>query len=219
MKKIMMAVLFAAFGATAAMAQSAAGEVYLKPMAGGTLTTLTKADNSKMKLGFVGGGELGYQITEQFAVTAGALFTMQGTGLKDADNVKDAKLDLTYMNVPVMFNYYVAPGLAIKAGVQPGFLLTAKYKATTFEGEESREVKADYDLKDAMKKFDFSIPVGISYEFDDFVIDARYIFGLSKVAKEAGTTVSFSETGHTELDNSSSRNSVIMLTFGYKIPL
>ncbi len=213
----MMAVLFAAFGATAAMAQSAAGEVYLKPMAGGTLTTLTKADNSKMKLGFVGGGELGYQITEQFAVTAGALFSMQGAGQKDNDFQKDSKLDLTYLNVPILANYYVAPGLAIKAGVQPGFLLTAKSKATLFV--EDVETKIDADIKDGMKKFDFSIPVGISYEFDDFIIDARYIFGLTKIAKEEGTLVSVPGVGESVINQSSSRNSVFMLTVGYKIPL
>lgn len=216
MKKMMLAVLFAVFGTTAAMAQNA-GDFYLKPMAGGTLTTLTNVDDSKMKLGFVGGAELGYQVSEQFAVTAGALFSMQGAGQKDNDFQKDSKLDLTYLNVPILANYYVAPGLAIKAGVQPGFLLTAKSKATLFV--EDVETKIDADIKDGMKKFDFSIPVGISYEFDDFIIDARYIFGLTKIAKEEGTLVSVPGVGESVINQSSSRNSVFMLTVGYKIPL
>jgi hypothetical protein len=55
--------------------------------------------------------------------------------------------------------------------------------------------------KDGLKKFDFSIPLGLSYEIEDFVIDARYNLGLGKVDDVDG-----------------SKNSVIMLTVGYKIP-
>ena len=53
-----------------------------------------------------------------------------------------------------------------------------------------------------MKKFDLSIPLGLSYEFSDFVIDARYNLGLTKIAED--------------MDG---KNSVIMLTVGYKISL
>ena len=53
------------------------------------------------------------------------------------------------------------------------------------------------------KEFDLSIPVGLSYEFSDFVIDARYNIGVTNLSK---------------LDLAKPRNSVIMLTVGYKIP-
>ena len=49
-----------------------------------------------------------------------------------------------------------------------------------------------------------SIPLGLSYEFDDFVIDARYNLGLTNVSDSEGTKI---------------KNGVIMLTVGYKIPL
>ena len=45
--------------------------------------------------------------------------------------------------------------------------------------------------------------MGISYEFSNFIIDARYNLGLTKVMKDPAP---------------SSKNSVIMLTVGYKIP-
>ena len=53
-------------------------------------------------------------------------------------------------------------------------------------------------------KVDLSIPIGLSYEISDFVIDARYNFGLTHIYKD---------------DPGSSKNGVIMLTVGYKIPL
>ena len=184
MKKMMMiaAMMLMSIGA---FAQS---NVYIKPMVGGTLATLVGKDAddySKMKLGLAVGGELGYNFAENMALTAGVLYSMQGSGLDD----QDENLNMDYLNIPILFNYYVAPGLAIKAGVQPGFLLSSKVD--------------DVDVKDSNETFDLSIPVGLSYEISDFVIDARYNFGVTNVVKH----------------DVKARNSVIMLTLGYKIPL
>ena len=41
--------------------------------------------------------------------------------------------------------------------------------------------------KDGYSKTDFSIPVGISYEYMNVVLDARYNLGLSKVHKDLGS--------------------------------
>ena len=55
-----------------------AQEFFIKPMAGGTLTTITgDVDDVKMKIGFTGGVELGYHFNEMFALTAGALYSMR----------------------------------------------------------------------------------------------------------------------------------------------
>ena len=95
------------------------GQFYLKPMVGATMTTITKVDNSKMKVGLLGGAEVGVKVAEPFDVTAGLLFMMQGTKGKDSEFTKNASTTLTYLNVPIMANVYVLPGLALKAGVQP----------------------------------------------------------------------------------------------------
>lgn len=200
MKKVFLAIAAVVLSATTAMAQSEAGSVYIKPMVGGTLTTLTKVDDSKMKLGFVGGAEFGYQVSNEFAVTAGVLASMQGCKFKDDVYEKDRSTTLTYLNIPIMANYYIVPGLAIKAGIQPGFMLSHKTKWT----DTDTGVDMDITSKDGLKKFDFSIPLGLSYEISDFVIDARYNLGLTKISKS---------------DINKSKNSVIMLTVGYKIPL
>ena len=206
MKKVFLAIAAVVLSATTAMAQSPAGTAFIKPMVGGTLSTLTKVRESKMRVGFVGGAEFGYQVSDQFAVTAGLLASMQGTKSDDQGiidfgpfgtlGVKEPSINMTYLNVPVLANYYIVPGLAIKAGVQPGFLISQKIKAKTTAGD------VENTDSEGFKKFDLSIPLGLSYEFDDFVIDARYNLGLTKV-----------------FDNGDCKNSVIMLTVGYKIPL
>lgn len=169
-----------------------AGQMFVKPMVGGTLATLSGdgVSHTKMKFGLVAGGEFGYMLTEKLGATAGLLYSMQGSGVKDSDD----KWKTEYLNIPILLNYYVAPGFAVKAGVQPGFLTKAK--------------AGDVDMKDYMNKFDFSIPMGLSYEFNDFVIDARYNLGLSNILKDKNGT-------HWD---AKARNSVIMLTLGYKIP-
>jgi hypothetical protein len=196
MKKLMMiaAMMLMSVGAFA----QEAGEMYIKPMVGATFSTITDFDNSKFKFGLIGGAEFGYNISDAFAVTAGALYSMQGAGAKDSDNMKDASTTLTYINIPILANYYIAPGFAVKAGFQPGLMVSAKSKYTANGHEHETTGTSGY------KTFDISIPIGLSYEISDFVIDARYNFGLTKIYDH---------------DAGSSKNSVIMLTVGYKIPL
>ena len=187
MKKILMiaALMVATLSANAQ-------EMFLKPMVGGTLTTFRGdgVSNTKMKFGLVAGAEFGYNFTENMGVTAGLLYSMQGSGNKSTDD----KFKMDYLNIPILFNYYIIPGLAVKAGVQPGFLMRAKY--------------GDHDYKDYLNTFDLSVPMGLSYEISDFVIDARYNLGVTDILK--------SENGmHWD---AKAYNSVIMLTLGYKIP-
>jgi len=183
MKKLMMiAVLFAA------TVVASAQQMFIKPMAGATLTTITGdyTDNTKMKVGLVAGAEFGYNLNEKFGLTGGLLYSMQGCAIKNSDD----KSKMEYLNIPLLANYYIIPGLAVKAGLQPGILMSAK--------------TGDLDVKDKCKKLDLSIPLGVSYEFSDFVIDARYNLGLTNI---------------NENDNIKQKNSVIMLTVGYKIGL
>ena len=94
--------------------------LFLKPMAGGTLTTLTgDVSDLKMKLGFVGGAEVGYQFKEMFAVTAGALYSMQGAKF-DSEFTK-YNVNLDYLNVPLMLAVYPVKGFGIKAGAHHAF--------------------------------------------------------------------------------------------------
>ena len=171
--------------------------MFIKPMVGGTLTThVGDVDDTKFKIGLVGGAEFGYNINETFGITAGLLYSMQGTKVKDIDDA----WNMDYINIPVLANVYIAPGLALKAGPQIGFLTRAKVD--------------DIDFKKVCNTVDFSIPIGASYEFSDFVIDFRYNIGVTNVFKNKKTLADDFEI---ESDQKA-RNSVMMLTLGYKIP-
>ena len=109
-------------------------------------------------------------------------------------------LKLDYINVPILANVYVVPGLAVKLGIQPGFCINKKIDVEISTGQEASGKLS----KDEVKGFDLSIPVGISYEFANFQLDARYNFGLTKAIN---------------VEKNSPKNSVIQVTLGYKFQL
>ena len=183
MKKFMMMVAMA-FATLTASAQAEAGTLTLKPLVGINVANITN-DEGDAKVGLAAGAELGYQLNESFAVTAGAIYSMQGA------KSEGVKLNLDYINIPILANYYITKGLAVKAGIQPAFKVKSEAKADV--------VSVDMD---GFKSFDLSIPVGLSYEVSDFVIDARYNWGMTKV-----------------FEGFDSKNTVFQFTVGYKFAL
>ena len=193
MKKlfVMAAMVLSSVGA---FAQYNAGDVTIQPKVGLNVSSLTE-DDAEYKAGFVGGAELEYHVSPMFGISGGLLYSMQGAKA-DAEegNVKvEGKYNMDYLNIPILANFYVAKGLALKAGIQPGFKVSSKIKVGS--------VSVDDD-SDAIKSFDFSIPVGISYEYMNICLDARYNIGCTKVFKEGD-----------------GNHSVFQLTLGYKFKL
>ena len=139
------------------------------------------------------GAEFEYGVTDMIGVSAGLIYSMQGA--KETVEGVDCTMKLDYLNVPILANVYVAPGLAVKLGIQPGFKLSAKAKA------ETSGASAEVDLDD-IKGFDLAIPVGLSYQYQNIVLDARYNWGVTKI-----------------MDDVDSKNSVFQITLGYKFSL
>ena len=198
MKKLFLMALMAFIATTASFAQWSVGSITVQPKIGINGANITDADNSDSRIGLVLGGEFEYRVSPIFSLSAGALYSMQGckgTAEDEDGNTGDVSLKLDYINVPILANVYVVKGLAIKLGIQPGF--NVRHKATA----SVSGVNVTTNLP-GIKSVDFSIPIGVSYEFNRFVIDGRYNFGLTKL-----------------IDDSDSKNSVFQFTFGYKLSL
>jgi hypothetical protein len=197
MKKLMMIAIMM-IAAVSANAQNEAGQASIKPMAGINLATMTKTNDSKMRVGLAAGLEFEYGVTDNFGISAGVLYSMQGVKGKEYWLGSNAKADITYkfdyINVPILANYYIVKGLAIKAGVQPGFNVKKKVAV------EVAGVKDDATVDD-VKGFALSIPMGLSYEFSNVVLDARYNLGVTKAIKDID-----------------SKHSYFTITLGYRIP-
>ena len=178
MKKLL-TLIATAFIALSVSAQSEAGSFTLQPNVGFTYTT-PSGDWGKGKDGgfaLTAGVEGMYMVNDKFGAALGLNFTGYNISQEVVTSLKGDTEDLVwsnyYFNVPVTANYYVAPGLAVKAGIAFNILSTAKFHGEDKVGKEK--------VKDWYKSTFFSVPVGVSYEFNSFVFDARYNFGLGKV--------------------------------------
>lgn len=176
----------------------------IKPLVGLSMASLTGIEDSRAKTGMAMGAEAEYGINGQLSLSASIIYSVQGTQYDDVttDGIeirKNLVRTMDFLNFPITANYYVAKGLAVKAGVQPGFLLYAKHKG------KRAGIDMNYSEMDYLNKIDVSIPLGMSYEYGNFVIDARYNLGLTDVHKKNIDT--------------SVRNSVIMFIVGYKFTL
>lgn len=157
------------------------------------IADLTKADDSEVRIGLAAGAEFEYQATDIVSVSFGALYSMQGC--KGDMYGADGTIKLDYINVPILANVYVAKGFAVKLGLQPGFKVNSEVTL------KKSGTSGSADL-DGVKSVDLSIPVGVSYEYNNFVLDGRYNFGVTKWS-----------------DNSDSKHSVFQITLGYKFDL
>lgn len=175
----------------AANAQNEVGQISVAPVVGINLSNLTKLDNTKMKFGIAAGAVAEYGVSDNFGVSLGLIYSQQGCKFDGG-----GKYNMDYLNIPILAQYYVIDGLALKAGIQPGCLVSAKAKGN---GHST-------SIKDGCNKFDVAIPIGLSYEYKNIVLDARYNIGLTKTFKK-----SYSEK--------KSNNSVFQFTLGYKFKL
>ena len=195
MKKLMMIAVMSIFAMTAS-AQNTNREVgafTLQPKVGLTIGSFSgeyitvggKVENKK-RVGFTAGLEGEIYATNWLGIALGLNYAQQGW------KFGDVKCKYDYLNVPLVADFYVARGLALKTGVQLGFLMNAKWD--------------DLNVKDDCNKTNFSIPIGISYEFSNVVLDLRYNVALSKVNKNA-------------TDNYKYRSDLVQFTIGYKFEL
>lgn len=193
MKKLFLAVV-AMMVSAATFAQNEVGQLTIQPKVGVNIANITDADDADPRIGLAAGAEFEYGLTDNIGLSAGVLYSMQGVKTTIIDDDCTWKLD--FLNVPILANFYVAKGFAVKLGVQPGFKLSSKAK---FKGSEgSKEV----EVEDGVKSVDLSIPVGLSYQYQNIVFDARYNWGVTKI-----------------VDDVDSKHSVFQITVGYKFSL
>ena len=213
MKKLLLLVALMTV-TVSAQAQHEQGDITIQPRVGFTISNITDGDKSKLNLAY--GVDFERFFTDQFSLSLGLMFTNQGckydiiyyepTNLggssSNGSSSNTTKLNIYYGSLPIMANYYVLPGLALKAGVQPAF----RVKARIENGDEKRDFDNMIDYLfdgegNKLNTFDLSIPVGLSYEIIGITADVRYNFGLTKLVSNTDKGI---------------YNRVFTVTLGYK---
>lgn len=212
----------------ASFAQSKAGTWSVIPHVGVSIASLTHqsggtvvGDNQSQELkpqarpGFTGGVDVMYQASDNVGLSIGLSYVQAGCKYKDVDDNGVTWHDhydrMDYISVPLVAHSYIAPGLSINVGVAPSFLIYGNYHAgmQTYDVDTDghrtnvQEGVIDIDTKKGLRKFTLSIPVGISYEYENVVLDARYNVGVLNAYKYGLTA----------------RNKVFEVSVGYKFDL
>ena len=204
MKKIIFFICIMLFSISS-FAQYEVGSIHIMPKAGINIASLSETSNSDYRVGLAIGAELEYQAHSLLAVSVGATYSEQGATYYLSPYDYTFKMD--YINVPLLANFYVAKGFALKVGLEGGVLINQKIKGVgngiSFEQDLEKAMSSN-GKKYTMKSFIAGMPLGASYEYKNFQIDARYIIGL---------------TNANEFVGSNDRHNLFQLTLGYKLKL
>lgn len=157
MRKRFLSIIIMTAAAATAFAQHGVGSWNLQPKVGINISNITHS-GCDTRVGLAIGAELEYQATGKLSVSMGGIYSQQG----GSDG-----WGADYFNVPVLANYYLSRGFALKAGLQPGFKVSG-------DGFESTDV---------------SLPLGFSYEVGHVNLEARYNWGLTNVIGDSNHSV------------------------------
>ncbi len=132
-------------------------------------------------------------LLEKFAFQPEIQYSMQGA--KYSESGLDETLKLEYINIPLIFKYYIISGLNLNVGPQVGYLAAAKMKAD-YEGQTE-----EIDYKDYCKEMDLGFDFGVGFDLlDKLCLDFRYNLGMSNIQDD---------------DKADGANRVLQFTVGY----
>ena len=171
---------------------------------------------------FVGGVEAEYQMLPTTSISIGVGYVQQGCRYSDfeigntetiSEGWDDVRSRIDYIQCPLTINQYLTDGLAVKAGIQVGFLVNSDFSYSITPIKHFTDGSIEYgktedmktDQKSVMRSVDVSIPVGLSYEYMNVVLDVRYHFSLTEIYKDKLWP--------------SEKNKVFTITVGYKFNL
>ncbi len=206
-------------GTSSSMTNSSGVRFGLK--AGINVSTLSgDVQNAHPRIGFQGGGLVEFRISPKFAIQPEVLVSLQGArddydeNFNGFDKHYSSKINLGYINVPIMFKFYPIENLSIEAGPQIGVLIAAKQDddvRTTGNGLTTNESRVT-DIKDVINTVDFGANIGASYYFtDNFFASLRYTIGLTSIAEG-----SYRGNGTVGNPNYVIRNNVFAASIGYR---
>lgn len=206
MKKLAVCLLLGLFASTVSAQRPETGSLSLMPKVGVALSKFSdhtiysslgsgmdRENKAKFGPGFSVGLEGEYIAHPNIGVSLGLMYAHEGT---DHD-LKGAEVGLDYLNVPLMANIYVTPQLAFRLGAQVGFLM----------GDNVGIAYGDHGVTEAssFNSVDFSIPIGVQFEYQRLMLGMRYNWGLTRVFKDS--------------DYFKEKNQVIQIDLGYRLTL
>lgn len=175
--------------------------------------TVGAPQKSSSIIGFNIGGFVEIKISDKISVQPELLYSTQGgkstfevfvnTNPDEPGELFDNEWQssISYVNIPVMFKYYVIKELSLELGPQLGVLVSSKIKYT-FTGQTTGQTNSGDTSGDFYNSIDYGINIGAGYVISKNIsAEIRYNIGLSDISKQA---------------SNESKNSVFSISACYK---
>lgn len=162
-------------------------------------------DQTDSKFNFTFGVFGEFKMADKFGIQPELIFSGQGFKYKADDgngNTIEFKQKMSYVNVPVLGNYYLSDNFYLQGGPYLGFLTSAEVNVSGTLGLSSQFGLGDGDNKDAYKSTDFGAMVGLGMTSGRIILGLRYQLGLANVS---------------DVDGADAKHRVLQLNFGVKI--
>lgn len=172
MKKICLFV----FGIVMTVSSFAQSSAKFGLKAGVNISTLRQDNVSyDSRVGLHVGGLAHIHLAPQWALQPEVLYSQEGAKLKDV------KLKLDYINIPLMLQYMFDNGFRIEAGPQLGLMVNSK--AEDNDGNEG-------DIDDVFKTANVGLGFGLNYlSYTGLGVGGRYVLGLSDISESSTSKV------------------------------
>lgn len=179
-------------------AQKYESEVYV--MVGAASTNMNANEGGEAKYGLVMAIENNWRLTKLLGVTAGIGYMNMGA----QEKASDSRISLHYVNVPVMANFRIAGWLSANIGVQGAYLVA---NDLTSHGEK---LMVSGMMKSVFNKFDFGVPLGLSFHAKKTILQLRYYYGLRSPFKSEFRNSAY-------LDEHDGDNRAFYIMLGYRL--
>lgn len=133
-----------------------------------------------MRTGSLLGGFVTFDVNEWFAVQPEVLFTTKGATPSDGEN--ELRIDLDYIDVPVLARFTPIANNPFYLLAGPSLNFNVRAKATE-DFEDSSEDEEEEDIKDDIEGTEFGLVFGAGVSIRNFLVEGRYIAGLTNIAK------------------------------------
>lgn len=168
-------------GGTVAQAQ----DMYIGPKIGLNVSNPwnSKGTVSTGELGPHLGGIVNYGVNNKYAVQGEVVYSSKAYVIIE----NQAKVELNYLDVPLLFTYNFVPGLHTKYYLRKErghfFVMAGPQLSILLNGKASIEKKEVADLKAYARPFDVSAVAGVGYKFHNGLnLSMNYALGLRTIS-------------------------------------
>lgn len=163
--------------------------------------------SSSPRISFHGGVFTNIHVYKKLSFQPEVLLSLQGYNEKytHPDYINDRKIHLTYINIPLLFQYKIIDQLFVETGPQLGFAIIAKYdqkyfNTTTQITTEQKNINLLNTTQ--FNKYSFGVNFGLGYNLtNSLFVNIRYNQAISEIDTDKRIHI---------------KNNLIQLGAGYK---